>query len=67
MILRYGILNVAGLLPGKTYFVGADSRLTNIPPVAPSGGKAFVQVVGVAMDSSRLLLNPSFNLTRVIT
>jgi len=67
MILRYGILNVAGLLPGKTYFVGADGRPTNIPPVAPSGGKAFVQVVGVAMDSSRLLLNPSFNLTRVIT
>jgi len=67
MILRYGILNVSGLIPGKTYFVGVNSRPTNIPPVAPLGGKVFIQVVGVAMDSTKLLLNPSFNLTRVIT
>jgi hypothetical protein len=64
-ILRYGILNVAGLAPGGTYFVGSDSRPTPVRPIAPSGVKVFVQVLGVAVDSSRLLLNPSFNLTRV--
>lgn len=64
-ILRYGILSVTGLLPGKTYFVGSDGRLTHLRPMAPMGEKAFIQVLGVAMDSGRLLLNPSFNLTRV--
>lgn len=66
IILRYGVLGMVGLLPGKMYFAGIDGKPTLVRPVPPSGGKAFVQVVGVAMDSSRLLLNPSFNLTRVV-
>lgn len=66
-ILRYGLLSGSGFLPGKLHFLGADGRPTPTPPVAtPSSGNVFVQVVGVAMDSSRLLLNPSFNLTKVI-
>ena len=64
MILRYGILNVSGLIPGKTYFTGLDGRPTLQRPT-PVSGMAFVQVLGVAMDSTRFLLNPSFNLTRV--
>jgi hypothetical protein len=66
MILRYGILNVSGLIPGRTYFVGLEGTPTVTRPVAGVGQKVFVQVLGVAMDSSRLLFNPSFNLTRVI-
>lgn len=67
MILRYGILSVSGLIPGRTYFVGFDGTPTATRPVVVVvGQKAFVQVIGVAMDSSRLMLNPSFNLTRVI-
>jgi hypothetical protein len=66
IILRYGLLNVTGLTPGSIYFVDSNSRPTLIRPVASPGVKVFVQVIGVAMDSSRLLLNPSFNLTRVI-
>ena len=66
MILRYGILNVAGLIPGKIYFLNFDGTPTVAKPVATGSQKIFIQVVGVAMDSSRLFLNPSFNLTRVI-
>lgn len=65
MILRYGILNVSGFIPGRTYFVGLDGTPTATRPVAGVGQKIFVQVLGVAMDSARLLFNPSFNLTRV--
>jgi hypothetical protein len=64
-ILRYGLLSMSGLVPGKTYFVDFDSTPTDVRPV-PSSGSVFVQVIGVAMDSSRLLLNPSFNMTKVI-
>lgn len=67
MILRYGILSVTGLVPGKTYFVSSAGHPTDIRPVAPLGGSLFVQTIGVAMDSVRLLFNPSFNLTKVHT
>jgi hypothetical protein len=42
-------------LPGKRYFVGASSQPVSTPPTAP----ALIQVVGVALDSGRLLFNPS--------
>lgn len=67
VILRYGILSVLGLIPGKTYFVDFNGAPTATRPVATGGQKVFVQVLGVAMDSSRMLFNPSFNLTRVIS
>jgi hypothetical protein len=66
-ILRYGILSMGSLIPGKTYFVGLDGRPTGVRPVPPEGGKVFIQVLGVAMDSTRLMVNPSFSLTRVTT
>jgi hypothetical protein len=66
-ILRYGILSVPGLIPGRTYFVGFNGTPIPTRPVATGGQKAFVQVLGVAMDSSRMLFNPSFNLIQVIS
>lgn len=66
-VRRWGVLEGVGFVPGKTYFTGVDGRPTLTRPIAPPGGKVFVQVVGVAMDSTRLLLNPSFNLTRVVS
>jgi hypothetical protein len=65
-ILRYGILSVTGLVPGKIYFVDFDGTPTPIRPVAVGNQKVLIQVIGVAIDSSKLMLNPSFNLTRVI-
>lgn len=64
-ILRYGLLSMSGLTPGRTYVVDASGRPSLVPPVAPPGGYALIQVVGAALDSTRLILNPSFNLTRI--
>lgn len=47
----------ANLIPGKPYFIGSDSMLTHIPPVALVGGFVAVQAVGTAIDYGRLLLN----------
>jgi hypothetical protein len=47
----------ANLIPGKPYFIGADSMLTHIPPVALVGGFVAVQAVGTAIDYGRLLLS----------
>jgi hypothetical protein len=65
-ILRYGLHSMPGLIPGKTYFAGLDGTITPTRPASIPGSKVFVQVVGVALDSGRLILNPSFNLTRLI-
>jgi hypothetical protein len=65
-IIRYGIISVAGLSPGQIYFVDFNSKPTHTRPVAGVGQKAFVQVIGVAMDSTTMLFNPSSNLVRVI-
>lgn len=48
-----------GLIPGKTYFVGADGRPSALPP-SPlgSGSKAYIQAAGVAVDDTILLFNP---------
>jgi hypothetical protein len=66
MILRYGLFSVTAFTPGKIYFVGSDGRPTAVRPVAPLGGGVFVQTVGVALTSTQFLVNPSFNMTRVI-
>jgi hypothetical protein len=45
------------LVPGRPYFIGLDSLLTNIPPAPAPGTRAAVQAVGTAIDDGRLLLN----------
>lgn len=65
-ILRYGILVVPSMIPGKLCFTGADGRPAGVQPVAPSGGKSLIQVIGVAIDPDRILFRPSYNMTRVI-
>jgi hypothetical protein len=47
----------AALIPGRPYFVGLDSLLTNIPPAPAPGTRAAIQAVGTAIDDGRLLLN----------
>lgn len=48
-----------GLTPGRSYFVGSNGRPSLTPPgpgVAPS--RAYIQAIGIAIDSDVLLLNP---------
>jgi len=64
-VAYYGAMDLSGIIPplspGRRYFVGADSNPNVVPPLAP----AIRQVVGVALDSSRLMIDPSFYLVRL--
>lgn len=51
-----GVYN--SLLPGKRYWVGTDSQLTNVRPSPSVGGYLYLQFMGVATDSSELMLDP---------
>lgn len=53
-----------GLTPGQMYFTDYEGRLSPTPPVPPSGGFAYFQAVGVALDEDLLDLSPSMNMTR---
>jgi len=48
-------------LPGKKYYVGASSKPVSVTPTAP----AIIQIVGIALDSGRLLFNPSPSMVKV--
>ena len=52
----------SGLSAGEPYFLGADSRLAEVPPV-PTTQNMFVQVVAVALSEDRVYVRPEGNLT----
>lgn len=52
-----------GLLAGKTYFVGTNSKPTNVCPTPGIGGAMYVQPIGVAVDANILELRLSDDLT----
>ncbi len=52
------------LSPESRYFVGFNGRVSSSIPIPDPSGFALVQVVGVALDTSRLLLAPNFHLVR---
>ena len=56
-----GEVDIVGLIPGKKYFVGIDARVTSIQPAPDPGQIACAQIIGIALDVSKLLLEPSFN------
>jgi len=66
IVVYLGAVDLAGVVPalspGKMYFVGPDSKPNVVRPVGP----ALLQIVGVALDSSRVLFNPSPNMTKVL-
>ena len=48
-------------IPGKRYFVGLDSQLTDSPPRPGPGGKIATQIIGVALDRTTILVSPNLN------
>lgn len=52
----------SGLSAGEVYFLGADSRLANVPPL-PTSRDMFVQIVAVALSTDRAYIRPESNLT----
>lgn len=65
LVQTFGDLSLSGLTPGKRYFVGSDSNISATPPVPAPSTQNFVQVVGVASDSTHLILNPSLDLVGI--
>jgi hypothetical protein len=60
----FGIVTLVGggLLPSARYFIGADGFLT---PIVPLVRPVLLQVVGQAIDDTRLILNPSKDMIRI--
>jgi len=56
---------VTGLTPGKALFVGAGGILSHSLP-SPGISFAYVQPMGVAVDSNALLLSPSLSIIKRI-
>lgn len=48
----------SGLTPGRMCFVGANAKPTQIPPAPALGGRAYLQVIGVAVDSDIIRFEP---------
>jgi hypothetical protein len=47
--------------PGKRYFLGIDGLITLDPPGPGLGEKFAAQIVGIALDSTTILVNPNPN------
>lgn len=59
------VVNVYSALTNKKpLFVGLGGQLTDVPPVPSLGGYAFVQTMGMTTSSNRLILVPSFFMTK---
>jgi hypothetical protein len=55
----------SGLAAGELYFLGADSKIANSPPL-PVGQDMFIQVVAVALSDKKAYIRPESNLYRRI-
>jgi hypothetical protein len=53
----------SGLSSGEVYFVGADARIAEVPPV-PTTVPLFTQFMGVATAPSRLYLRPNDHMVK---
>ena len=62
-----GEVALAGLTPGRPYFAGVDGKVTTTRPPAPPTGKRFIQMAGVALDTSVFLLRIDGSPSRIIT
>jgi hypothetical protein len=64
LVQFYGELNgiYSGLDPGKRYFIDTSGKPALVPPDPVStGGRAYTQIIGVALDVEVLYVNPAEN------
>lgn len=62
VVAYFGVIPVSGLTPNARYFIDVTGYPTSSVPVARP---IILQVLGQALDSSRLLLTPSKDLLRL--
>ena len=58
LVQTFGEILASGLVPPARYYIGADSKITDTPPVPGVGSEVVVQVVGAALDSGAFLVSP---------
>lgn len=61
VVQAFGEISAVGLVPQARYWVGTDSRLASAFPPRPVGDIVVAQVVGVALDTTALMLRPDLN------
>ena len=66
VVQRAGELKTSGLTPGAWYFISPSGQAVTPRPPNPVSGKRSVQFVGQAITTTRLGLNISPTLTRVL-
>lgn len=66
VVVTGGLVAYPSLIPGRLYFTGDSGFPTAIRPVAASPSGVFVQVIGKAISTTKLLLEISPNLTKVL-
>lgn len=57
----------SGLIPGKVYFVGPNSRPVYPRPVPAPGSSIFIQSIGLAVNSTTLMITPGANVFKVLS
>jgi hypothetical protein len=65
-VMVKGLFISSGLTRGKKYAVSTSGTLTATNPTPPGSGYAIIQVMGVAISDTELLLNPSFQTWRLV-
>ena len=55
---------VSGLTPNKVVFVSSTGVLTHIPPTPPTGTLAYIQSMGIATSTDRVLVQPDFSIIK---
>lgn len=58
LVQTFGEIIASGLTPPARYYIGADSKITDTPPVPGVGAEAVIQVVGAALDETTFLVSP---------
>lgn len=61
-----GPIPIGSLDPGKIYFIGHTKQASRPCPVPAPGSSLMVQIVGMALDENRLMLEPNYLLTKRI-
>ena len=55
---------VSGLTPGKVVFVDNGGTLTHTPITAPPSQLAYIQSMGIALSTDRVLVNPDYSIIK---
>jgi hypothetical protein len=55
---------VTGLTPNKVVFVSSAGVLTHVPPTPPVGVLAYIQSMGIATSTDRVLVQPDFSIIK---